>query len=216
MNIYKKLAYISFITMIILKGSFVEVIANNLEADALNNNIDNINSEDLEINTDNTDISISDANTNDSGVSAKTSSTDLKTLSNNIDVYIQFENVLTMSLDTNKVTFSEFNGAEDMEKKNAINITVNSTLPYSLNAYLETEIYNSDKSNVMDKSILNIKESGESEYKIFTSVGEKVILKDNNSPGEDLIHGIDLKLLGGITHEKDIYKTAIKFEVEQK
>ena len=68
----------------------------------------------------------------------------------------------------------------------------------------------------MNKSILNIKENSESIYQAFINTTDKLILKDNCSAGNDLIHGIDLKLKGGIAHEKDVYKTTIKFEAEQK
>ena len=134
----------------------------------------------------------------------------------NLDVYIKCENILQMSLDTNSITFEDFNGIEDVEKTNAVNISINSSLPYQLNAYLSTEIQNSDKTNTMDKQILNIKENSESDYKEFTNINEKVVLKDNCSAGNDHLYGIDIKLKGGIAHEKDVYKTTIKFEAEQK
>lgn len=134
----------------------------------------------------------------------------------NIDVYITFENVLSLSLDTNTITFSDFSATEDVIREGAFNISVTSTLPYSLNSYLEGEIYNSDKSILLNKEILNIKEGGETEYKFFKNVKNKVVLKDNNLPTDNTVHPIDLKLRGGITHEKDVYKATIKFEVEQK
>ena len=134
----------------------------------------------------------------------------------NADIYITFENVLILKLDTNNVTFKDFSGVEDVEKVNALNITITSTLPYQLNAYLPMEIQNSDKTNTMDKSILNIKENGESAYQAFSNTTDKVVLKDNCPAGNDLVHGIDFKLKGGIAHEKDVYKTTIKFEAEQK
>ena len=136
-------------------------------------------------------------------------------ISNNLDVYIKCENMLQMTLDTNLITFADFNGTEDIIKENIINININSSLPYSLNAYLPVEIQNADKSNTMDKRILNIKENGEADYKEFTNINEKVVLKDNCTAGNDQIHGIDIKLKGGIAHEKDVYKTTIKFEAEQ-
>ena len=139
-----------------------------------------------------------------------------KTASANVDVYIKCENVLMMSLDTNSVTFDDFSGVEDMEKTNAVNISINSSLPYQLNAYLPTEIQNSDKSNTMDKRILNIKENSESTYQTFANTTDKLVLKDNCPAGNDLVHGVDIKLKGGIAHEKDVYKTTIKFEAEQK
>ena len=139
-----------------------------------------------------------------------------KTASTNLDLYIKCENILIMSLDTNSVTFEDFSGIEDIIEENAINISINSSLPYQLNAYLPTEIQNSDKSNTMDKRILNIKENSEADYKEFSNINEKVVLKDNCSAGNDKQHNVDLKLNSGIAHEKDVYKTTIKFEAEQK
>lgn len=140
----------------------------------------------------------------------------LKNATGNVDIYIKCENMLSMTLDTNQITFDSFSGVEDLEKINAVNITINSSLPYSLNAYLPNEIQNSDKSKTMNKEILNIKENSEIDYKVFTGINQKLVLKDNNSAGNDLVHGIDIKLRGGIAHDKDVYKTTIKFEAEQK
>ena len=134
----------------------------------------------------------------------------------NIDVYIKSENMLSMSLDTNSITFDDFSGVEDIEKVNAVNISINSSLPYQLNAYLPVEIQNSDKSVTMNKDILNIKENSEPTYKTFTNTTDKVVLKDNCPSGNDITHGEDVKLKGGLTFEKDIYKTTIKFEAQQK
>ena len=141
---------------------------------------------------------------------------DKKTATSNLDVYIKCENTLQMSIDTNQITFDEFSGIEDVVKENAVNITINSSLPYQLNAYLPAEIQNSDKTKTLDKSILNIKENSESDYQVFVNTTDKLILKDNCSAGNYLTHGVDLKLAGGIAHEKDVYKTTIKFEAEQK
>ena len=138
------------------------------------------------------------------------------TISSNLDVYIKSENLLSLSLDTNSITFDDFSGAEDVVKENAINLTIHSSLPYELNAYLPTEIQNSDKSKTMNKEILNIKENSEIDYKNFANINEKVVLKDNCSAGNRLNHGIDIKLKGRIAHEKDVYKTTIRFEVKQK
>ena len=139
-----------------------------------------------------------------------------KTVSSNLDLYIKCENILMMSLSTNSITFEDFSGIEDMIKENAVQISINSSLPYQLNAYLPTEIQNADKSVTMDKDILNIKENSESTYQTFSNTTDKVILKDNCPYGNDIIHGIDIKLKSGIAHQKDAYKTTIKFEAEQK
>ena len=134
----------------------------------------------------------------------------------NLDVYIKSENMLSLSVDTNNIIFDDFSGIEDVIKKNAINLRINSSLPYELNAYLSTEIQNTDKSNIMNKNIFNIKENSESAYQTFENIRDKVVLKDNCNSGNNLIHGIDIKLKGDIAHEKDVYKTTIKFEAKQK
>ena len=139
-----------------------------------------------------------------------------KTASANLDLYIKSENILMMSLDTSSITFEDFSGVEDVVKTNAVNISINSSLPYQINAYLPTEIQNSDKTNTMDKRILNIKENSETNYQTFANTTDKIILKDNCPAGNDLIHGVDIELKGRIAHEKDVYKTTIKFEAEQK
>ena len=139
-----------------------------------------------------------------------------KTATANVDIYIKCENILNLSLDTNSVTFEDFSGVEDMEKQNAINIKVNSSLAYDINAYMATEIQNSDKTNTMDLNIFNIKENSEDNYQTFTNTNEKIVLKENNSAGNNNTHSIDIRLKGGIAHEKDVYKTTIKIEAVQK
>ena len=75
---------------------------------------------------------------------------------------------------------------------------------------MPVEIQNADKSVTMDKSILNIKENSQTNYQTFTNTSDKIVLKDNCSSGNNLVHGINIMLKGGITHEKDVYKTTIK------
>ena len=139
-----------------------------------------------------------------------------KTASANVDMYIKMKNSLSLSLDTNSITFENFNASEDLEMRNAVNLTVSSSLPYKVNAYLEDELYNSDKSAIIDKSVLNIKNSSDNEYKAFNSVSTPLLLLDNQIEGDNISHSLDLILRGGSTHKADVYKTVIKFEVEQK
>lgn len=134
----------------------------------------------------------------------------------NIDIYIKSENMLSLSLDTNSVTFEDFSGVEDMEKLNAISLTINSSLPYRINAYLATEIQNGDKSKIMDKEILNIRANGNTDYNTFVDTTTPVVLLDDHQSGNNINHDIDLMLKGNLSHEKDVYKTTIKFEVVQK
>ena len=139
-----------------------------------------------------------------------------KTATSNIDVYIQPQSILSLSLDTNSVIFEDFNGVEDMEMQNAFNLTVESSLPYEVSASLASEIQNSDKSTTVDASLLSIKANSDSTYKIFSGVSTPIILIDNQNYLSTTTHGIDLMLNGKILKNTDVYKTAIKFEVNQK
>ena len=139
-----------------------------------------------------------------------------KTATSNVDVYVKSENMLLMSLSTNNITFDNFSGVEDMKLDNAINISINSSLPYQLNSYLLSEIENSDKSNRIEKDLLNIKSNIDNNYKTFNNINEKLILEDDCRAGNNKSHSIDLKLKGSQAHKADIYKTVIKFEAEQK
>ena len=101
----------------------------------------------------------------------------------------------------------------------AVQISINSSLPYELNAYLVEEIQNSDKSETIDKDRLGIRDNThptDEEYKKFTTVGDKLILQDNCPTGNDKEHTIDLMLEGGEAYPADVYKTVIKFEAQQK
>ena len=135
----------------------------------------------------------------------------------NLDVYIKSENMLSLSLDTNSVTFDNFGGIEDLVKENAVTLTVSSSLPYKVNASLATEIQNADKSETMNKEILNIKANSEPDgsYQHFTAVDTPIEIIGTQEAGNDKTHGIDIMLKGSIPHEKDIYKTTIKFEATQ-
>lgn len=139
-----------------------------------------------------------------------------KNVSSNLDIYIKSQNMLSLSLDTNVVEFTDYSGVEDMEKANAVNITISSSLPYSLSAYMPVEIANSDKSKTLPADILNIKESNETDYKQFANTVDKVVLKDNCVKGNDIVHSLDLKLSSSQAHKSDVYKTTIKLEAEQK
>ena len=143
-------------------------------------------------------------------------SLDRENATSNVDIYIKSENMLSLSLDTNSVTFEDFSGVEDLEKQNAVTLTINSSLPYEINSYLVSEMKNADKSETMDKSILNIKANSSLTYESFTDLVTPIKLFDNQVAGNNKVHGIDLKLKGSIAHKADVYKTTIKFEVNQK
>ena len=138
-----------------------------------------------------------------------------ETTTANVDVYIKSKNGLSMTLSTNSIIFDEFSGTEDMEKLNAVDVTVDSSLPYRLNSYLMSEIKNENGTNIIPKELFNIKINGENDYKAFANINEKLVLKEDCPRGENR-YGIDLILKGSLTHEVDVYKATIKFEAEQK
>ena len=139
-----------------------------------------------------------------------------KAVTANIDLYVKSENMLSMSLNTNSITFDGYSGVEDMEMLNAVELTINSSLPYKVNAYLVGEIQNADKSAILDKSILKIKANSEQSYNTFNDAVNPVVLLDNQNSGNSISHGVDLKLSSDLARKADIYKTTLKFEVEQK
>ena len=139
-----------------------------------------------------------------------------KTSTSNVDIYIKSDNMLSMTLSTNSVTFEDYSGVDNLEIINAINISINSSLPYQLNSYLVSEIENADGTKIIDKDRLNIKDRSEVNYNNFTAINSKLVLKDNCNAGNNLLHNIDLMLQGGNAYEADVYKTVVKFEAEQK
>ena len=139
-----------------------------------------------------------------------------KTATANIDIYIKSDNALSMTLSTNSILFNDYSGVSDIEKLNALEITINSSLPYDLNAYLESEIQNSDKSTTIDSNLLQIKESSNLDYKTFNNTTDKVILEEDCPSGNYNKHNIDLKMEGSNAYKADVYKTVIKFEAQQK
>lgn len=121
----------------------------------------------------------------------------------NIDVYVKPESILSVSLNTNSVTFNEFDGINDVELPGSLELTVDSNLSYNINAILESEIRNSDGTKIMDKSILGIKANTDSAYSFFSSVGDKIILFENMNAVGAQNHLIDLCLKGGIPYEEE-------------
>lgn len=134
----------------------------------------------------------------------------------NLDIYIKSENLLSMSLSTNSIKFEDYSGVDEIEQLNAIDISINSSLPYSLNAYLPQSISNNDNSETMSLDILNIRENGNAPYQQFSNINTKLILNDSCEKGNNKRHSIDLKLASDEAHKADVYKTVLKFEVEQK
>lgn len=135
---------------------------------------------------------------------------------NSTDDKVVLDNILTVTLDTQAVKFENVNSIDDLVQEKAINITIDSNLPYQINSYLVTDMQNNDKTKTMPREVFNIKESSESSYFSFKDVDEKMVLKDDCPAGINNPHSVDIMLKGGIAYEKDSYRATIKIEVEQK
>ena len=144
------------------------------------------------------------------------SSSGVKTMAANADIYIKMSNVLSLSLNTNSVTFEDFTGVEDMIKEDAIKLTVESSLPYEVTAALEGEIQNSDGTEHVDSSLLGIKSDTQSVYNTFVNTNTPIVLLDSQESGRINEHAIDIKLNKNIITKADVYRGTIKFEVKQK
>lgn len=78
------------------------------------------------------------------------------------------------------------------------------------------ELTNKDNTKIIPKELFNIRLNGENDYKAFSDINEKLVLKDDCEKGNNNSFNIDLILKGSITNKADVYKTTIKFEAEQK
>ena len=139
-----------------------------------------------------------------------------KSTTSNLDIYIICNNTLSMSLNTNYILFDNYSGVDDIEKTQALEISISSSLPYDLNAYMPMELQNRDGSKKIDLNTFKIKESSESIYNSFENITDKIVLKSDCPSGNNIAHNIDFMLSGNNAYEADIYKTTIKFEVVQK
>ena len=142
----------------------------------------------------------------------------------NVDVYIKCENLLSLSLSTNSITFNDYSGVQPLEAPGALTLTIKSSLNYDVNAYMPTEIRGSEHGHIMDKDVLEIRAAGAGDYQKFPNVGLnpdcKVELLANQTAtifgATDNTHVIDLNLDSDTAHTKDVYKSTVKFEVVQK
>jgi hypothetical protein len=131
------------------------------------------------------------------------------------EMYIAPKNVLEISLNTTSIVFDDFSILEPCEKLNALELTVSSSLSYNLSVTLDSDIVGQNKGKILDSSIVNIKLSTESFYKNFSNNQKKLYLAENQVAENDIVYGIDLKVADNKITIFDIYKTVLKFEVEQ-
>jgi hypothetical protein len=136
-----------------------------------------------------------------------------KNISN--DVFIIPDNILEVSSNINSIIFDNFSVLESCEKLSVLELTVSSSLPYNIKSSIESDIFGSNSGNKIDKSILSIKTSKDNTYKDFSESITVLTLAENQSIGENIKHTIDIRLNAGKIKKMDIYKTILKFEIEQ-
>ena len=133
---------------------------------------------------------------------------------NNLAVGVPVPNSLEMTMDTNTIDFTGYDGVSDTTN-DTLSITVKSGLNYDLSATLTDEIRHSDGVTTMDKSHLRIKTSDDSDYKEFTDIGTPVTIVNNKQYGEHK-HNINFKLIADSAVKAGDYEASVKFEVTQK
>jgi hypothetical protein len=131
----------------------------------------------------------------------------------NMDIYVSSGNSLSLSLVNSSITFDDFSGTEDLTMSNALSFTVNSSVNYNASISLVGDIVSS-KGNIMDKSIFNLRASGNSTYSNFVS-SNTLNLFINQSTGNNITHKVDMMLKGNVAHTADVYKAVLKVEVGQ-
>ena len=136
--------------------------------------------------------------------------------SNIFDIYIKPLNTVSLSLNTNSITFNNFSATENLALTNAINLTIGSSLPYQINAYLIKEFKNNSQNQTIDNNILHIKEGSQNKYLNFETANKKLTFKDNCLAGDNISHNIDLMLKTDKAIDSDTYHGTIKLEIEQK
>lgn len=138
------------------------------------------------------------------------------TMTKDLNIDVVAENTLQMNLSTNKITFTGYNGTQDLTNSD-LDITVSSGLNYDINAKVLDEIKGTqDATSKIAIGNLGIKTSAENDYKHFTAVGTPIKVVSNATNGRDKVHNIDLKLKGDASVKADTYKTTLQFEAVQK
>lgn len=133
----------------------------------------------------------------------------------NLRVDMTYDNAISLSINTNRISFNGVTGIEDIVKNNAVQLTVSSSLPYDVNITLEDDIQNASGSNTIDNSILSVKSSTSSTYKTFGNSGQKVNILTGQSAGNNKTHNLDFKINGGTLAVSDDYYVNMKIEISQ-
>lgn len=136
------------------------------------------------------------------------------TSSETLNVIVNANNTIELSMSTNTISFDSYNGTKNFENDD-LSVSITSGLNYDLSASMTNELSSSEGYNI-NSNLLGVKEGSMNEFNTFETIGQKVFLVTNASAGRDNIHNITFKLLGDSSVKAGNYSTTIKFEVEQK
>lgn len=118
---------------------------------------------------------------------------------------------ITLSVDTNNLTFDHLNVSEDTVLNRAIVLNVTSSLAYDINVYIEGNVVSNTNTTNLKKDVFSIKESNSSNFLTFGDNG-KVTIVSNSPAGTLKTHYVDIKLNTSKNVIRDIYKAAFKVE----
>ena len=118
---------------------------------------------------------------------------------------------ITLSVDTNSITFDYLNVSQDTTIHKAITLNITSTLAYDVNMRLEGDIVSNTNIRNLDNSVFSVKESSSSNFLTFGDSGVVTVI--SNSPaGVAKSHGIDIRLNTSTNIIRDVYKAVFKIE----
>lgn len=118
---------------------------------------------------------------------------------------------ITLSVDTNNITFDYLNISDDTTIHKAITLDVTSSLPYDINMYIEGGITSNTNVTNLNNNVFSVKESSSSNFLTFDDSGVVTVL--SNSPaGAAISHSIDVRLNTSKNIIRDVYKTVFKIE----
>lgn len=140
---------------------------------------------------------------------------DNKKASADLDLLVQAENSISLTLNVNELLFENYNGASDIEKKSEVVAMVSSSLPYDLNVSTVAPMTGvKDTTNKIDINNLQIKSSKDTDYKTVSQASLNLVA--GAVAGKEVTHSLDIKLIGDSSVKYDSYRGTLKFEAMQK
>lgn len=118
---------------------------------------------------------------------------------------------ISLSVDTNNITFDYLNVSEDTILHKAITLDVTSTLPYDINMHIEGNIVSNTNSTNLNNNIFSVKESNSTNFLTFDDSGVLTVISSATG-GVANSYGIDVKLNTSSNIIRDVYRAVFKLE----